>query len=180
MELYSKEELLKELKKEYSCGGECDHCPEVLDAGSCAVLRCIRRIIDNTQPVEVPENAVNCVLTMFGECSYNKTGCSDCEIKVKIRKALSKRPQGEEWIDNFIKNYNASKDFQITDIRDREKLLDDLIPKGEWIRTGSLGNGNAQYECSNCHYGDEQAESQEVPYCWHCGAKMRKGGADAE
>lgn len=52
MELYSKEELLKELKKEYSCGGECDHCPEVLDAGSCSVLRCIRRIIDNAQPVE--------------------------------------------------------------------------------------------------------------------------------
>ena len=47
-------------------------------------------------------------------------------------------------------------------------------PQGEWIRTGSLGNGNAQYECSNCHYGDEQAESQEVPYCWHCGAKMQK------
>ena len=53
MELYSKEELLKELKKEYSCGGECDHCPEVLDAGSCSVLRCIRRIIDNTSPVEI-------------------------------------------------------------------------------------------------------------------------------
>lgn len=52
MELYSKEELLKELKKEYSCGGECDHCPEVLDAGSCSVLRCIRRIIDNVTPVE--------------------------------------------------------------------------------------------------------------------------------
>ena len=46
-------------------------------------------------------------------------------------------------------------------------------PQGEWIRTGSLGNGNAHYECSNCHYGDEHAESQEVPYCWHCGADMR-------
>lgn len=55
MELYSKEELLKELKKEYSCGGECDHCPEVLDAGSCSVLRCIRRIIDNATPVEVSD-----------------------------------------------------------------------------------------------------------------------------
>ncbi len=50
--------------------------------------------------------------------------------------------------------------------------------QGEWIRTGSLGNGNAQYECSNCHYGDEHAEGQEVPYCWHCGAKMGKGGAN--
>ena len=47
--------------------------------------------------VEVPENAVNCVLTMFGKCSYNETGCSDCEIKDKIRKALSERPQGK-WI----------------------------------------------------------------------------------
>ena len=48
-------------------------------------------------------------------------------------------------------------------------------PQGEWIRTGSLGNGNAQYECSNCHHGDEHAESQEVPYCWHCGAEMKGG-----
>lgn len=56
MELYSKEELLKELKKEYSCGGECDHCPEVLDAGSCSVLRCIRRIIDNVPTVDLTKN----------------------------------------------------------------------------------------------------------------------------
>lgn len=46
-------------------------------------------------------------------------------------------------------------------------------PKGKWIRTGSIGNGNAHYTCSNCSYGDEHAESQEVPYCWHCGADMR-------
>ena len=46
-------------------------------------------------------------------------------------------------------------------------------PQGKWIRTGSLGNGNAHYECSECHYGDEHAENQEVPYCWHCGADMR-------
>lgn len=44
--------------------------------------------IDNAPTVEVSENAVNCVLTEFGNCSYNKTGCSDCEIKDKIRKAL--------------------------------------------------------------------------------------------
>lgn len=48
--------------------------------------------INNAPTVELPENAVNCVLTMFGKCSYNKTGCSDCEIKDKIRKALSERP----------------------------------------------------------------------------------------
>ena len=48
--------------------------------------------------IEVPENAVNCVLTMFGKCSYNKTGCSDCEIKEKIRKALENEPKKGEWI----------------------------------------------------------------------------------
>ena len=53
------------------------------------------RIIDNAPTVEIPENEVNCVLTMFGKCSYNETGCSDCEIKDKIRKALNERPQGE-------------------------------------------------------------------------------------
>ena len=51
-------------------------------------------------------------------------------------------------------------------------------PQGEWIRTGSLGNENAHYECSNCHHGDEHAESQEVPYCWFCGAKMKKGSKE--
>lgn len=53
--------------------------------------------IDNATPVEVPENKVNCVLTMFGKCSYNETGCSDCKIKDKIRKALDEREEGE-WL----------------------------------------------------------------------------------
>lgn len=53
-------------------------------------------LIDNAPTVEVPENEVNCVLTMFGKCSYNETGCSDCEIKDKIRKALNERPQ-DKW-----------------------------------------------------------------------------------
>lgn len=29
-----------------------------------------------------------CVLTQFGKCSYNETGCSDCYIKERIRKAI--------------------------------------------------------------------------------------------
>ena len=58
----------------------------------------LRELIKNVEPVKVPENEVNCVLTMFGKCSYNETGCSDCAIKNKIRKALSERPQGK-WIN---------------------------------------------------------------------------------
>jgi len=65
-------------------------------------------VIDNAPTVEVPENEVNCVLTMFGECSYNKTGCSDCEIKDKIRKALKERPQGE-WIEGKNGNIKCNR-----------------------------------------------------------------------
>ena len=44
------------------------------------------------------DNHGNCVLTMFGECSYKETGCSDCKIKEKIREALKNdRPKGK-WI----------------------------------------------------------------------------------
>lgn len=58
-------------------------------------------IINNVPTVKVPEDTVNCVLTMFGECSYNETGCSDCEIKDKIRKALHEIP------DNYCPNCGA-------------------------------------------------------------------------
>lgn len=44
-------------------------------------------------------NEHNCMMTIFGECSYAETGCGDCAVVEKVRKALSAdRPQGE-WID---------------------------------------------------------------------------------
>ena len=42
-------------------------------------------------------NQDNCILTMFGECSYNETGCSDCKIIQKIGKALENKPKKGEW-----------------------------------------------------------------------------------
>ncbi len=71
-----------------------------------SLLKMFDDIIDNALTVEVPENAVNCVLTMFGKCSYNETGCSDCEIKDKIRKALNERPTGK-WIPIPLKTLNG-------------------------------------------------------------------------
>ena len=42
-------------------------------------------------------NEHNCIMTIFGECSYAETGCGDCAVVEKVRKALSAdRPQ--EWI----------------------------------------------------------------------------------
>lgn len=43
-------------------------------------------------------NQGNCVLTMFGECSYNETGCSDCKVKQTIRIALEDEPKKGKWI----------------------------------------------------------------------------------
>ena len=36
-----------------------------------------------------------------------------------------------------------------------------------------ISNGNYQYTCSNCGMGDLHAKTQDVPYCWWCGADMR-------
>ena len=42
----------------------------------------------------------NCSLEEFGECSYRRTGCSDCEVKEKIRNAIDKaEPKHGHWID---------------------------------------------------------------------------------
>lgn len=118
MELYSKEELLKELKKEYSCGGECDHCPEVLDAGSCAVLRCIRRIIDNASPVF----SCNACKNMGNEWE-----CLDCHDYSNYV-YYEERPQGE-WIKNEGKDirdnfYTCSKCGRTVNVLCGETLSD--------------------------------------------------------
>jgi DNA-directed RNA polymerase subunit RPC12/RpoP len=43
-------------------------------------------------------NEHNCIMTIFGKRSYAETGCGDCAVVEKVRKALSAdRPQGE-WI----------------------------------------------------------------------------------
>jgi hypothetical protein len=52
---------------------------------------------------------------------------------------------------------------------------------GEWIlldhqSTEEMENDNYYYFCSNCLHEDVHAKTQEVPYCWYCGAKMTKGG----
>ena len=52
-------------------------------------------------------------------------------------------------------------------------------PTGTWIlvdnqRREDTVNGNYAYICSNCLYTDVHAKSVHVPYCWHCGAKMKE------
>lgn len=49
---------------------------------------------------------------------------------------------------------------------------------GEWILVDEqceedVQNGNYRYICSCCGSSDLHAKTQEVPYCWHCGSRMR-------
>lgn len=55
----------------------------------------------------------------------------------------------------------------------------ELVPvrHGHWIKRSKVYPGlpydhTYHYECSNCGYMDTAGEDVEVPYCWHCGAKM--------
>lgn len=103
---------------------------------------------------------------------------------------LVRRIDEEDWIrvSEVKQNINnaptvsfmISPDY-VTELQNHNKELIKQLeevdrPHAEWIKINSLENGNAQYMCSNCRHGDEHAESQEVPYCWHCGAKMMKEG----
>lgn len=51
------------------------------------------------------------------------------------------------------------------------------IKRGRWIERTKvhpdlLNESTYNYECSNCGYWDTHGADVEVPYCWHCGAKM--------
>lgn len=48
--------------------------------------------------------------------------------------------------------------------------------EGIWIEQPESLNDRRDkiYRCSICGYGDEQSPSAEVPYCWHCGSKMKR------
>jgi len=61
--------------------------------------KAIRALPSADRPSEIIYgNEHNCMMTIFGECSYAETGCGDCAVVEKVRKALSAdRPQGE-WI----------------------------------------------------------------------------------
>ena len=51
------------------------------------------------------------------------------------------------------------------------------VRHGHWMpyenqNQDDVNNCNYLYVCSNCNYSDIHAKTAEVPYCWHCGAKM--------
>ena len=110
------------------------------------------------EPVEpkIYGNEHNCIMTMFGECSYSETGCGSCAVVQKVRNALKDEcPQAEP-----------------------ER------PKGEWIPCTKNGicltelmrkEGQAWYgyKCSKCSHIHKGNALTECNFCPNCGADMR-------
>ena len=49
--------------------------------------------------------------------------------------------------------------------------LDDLMPKGRWIKRG-YDCGENEYECSVCHETEWRTSASRMKYCMFCGAKL--------
>jgi len=105
------------------------------------------------EDIPIYGNEHNCMMTIFGECSYAETGCGDCAVVEKVRKALSAdRPQGE-WI------------------RTAEEYIGDDVS----------GFYDYHWACSECEKEaiiNEWNIYELSDYCPHCGAKMK--GTDDE
>lgn len=67
----------------------------------------------------------------------------------------------------------------LTEARERIKDIPTIEPKqGKWELSAfqndaDVANGNYAFICSNCKHTDIHAMTQEVPYCWWCGSRMK-------
>ena len=46
------------------------------------------------------------------------------------------------------------------------------VRHGKWIQIGERDNDEVTCRCNVCNRTDTFSKSIDVPYCWHCGAKM--------
>ena len=74
--------------------------------------------------------------------------------------------------EDFIKGFKCGAERQFeTDKADR--------PQGEWIRTGRTNiYGGIEVQCSHCKDKVMVQHLEDEWYCRHCGADMRKDGAE--
>lgn len=101
------------------------------------------------------------------------------------------REEAIRWLEDIHRRFNPTGEnleneggdvhLQALDMAIESLSSEADRPTGEWERCkkqnkADIDNGNAMYECSNCRHADLHAETQEVPYCWYCGAKM--GGTE--
>ena len=104
----------------------------------------------------------------------------------KMSDLISRQVSIDEWKNDF-KGYINALNIPKDDYNGIMEYIDELPsaqpePKtGHWILSDvqseeELRNNNYLYYCSECGKGDVHSKSVEVPFCWHCGAKMLKDG----
>ena len=72
--------------------------------------------------------------------------------------------------DELIKAMNYDRNQYATGYRNGYA---DAQKHGKWIQVTEYDiDNNAVFECSVCRGSDTHAKGVEVPYCWHCGARM--------
>ena len=121
----------------------------------------------------------NCVLTMFGKCSYNETGCSDCLIKQKIFKALKQQPcedaVSREAVINIVK---LRWDYYKNCIEAIEKLPPVTVRQdceyrhenGNCLKVGGFCTAVDDKHCYKCAMNGSGSK-----YCDNCKYKRQTG-----
>lgn len=87
---------------------------------------------------------------------------------------MSKKEQILEYFKDINAAYNNSTMYDTL-----KHMLEDLeeVRHARWIERTKvypdlLNDTTYNYECPECGYMDTHGANVEVPYCWHCGAKM--------
>lgn len=96
--------------------------------------------------------------------------------------SLIKREDAIKVLDDGMNKWYSNMTLRQS-MREAINSVPSAEKQGKWIMSDiqckeDTDNGNYQYICSVCGHGDIHARTQEVPYCWWCGARM-KGEDDA-
>ncbi len=113
--------------------------------------------------------------------NYRRLGLTDSamtELSDKVKSLPSAEPKGT-WKRKGAYGESDMRDAYVMGLRDaKTETTPSAEPvHGEWIladeqRKEDTDNDNYRYICSECGHSDLHSKSQEVPYCWWCGAKM--------
>ena len=96
------------------------------------------------------------------------------ELEADVRKTIVHQPKGSPEYLRCISRLNELNEFK-SEVMDAPTVEAKEVVHGEWKqKTDFDADDNAIFECTNCFHGDVHAKGLEVPFCWFCGADMRK------
>ena len=76
-------------------------------------MNILAEALRKTEPI-IYGNEHNCIMTLFGDCSYNETGCGSCAVVEKVRNALDKcEPKDEPLKTTEYCNYCNHKGCEV-------------------------------------------------------------------